>query len=241
MRPVIGITLGDGDRRGFHAIREDYVRSLEQAGAVPVVLAAGLSDDAPTLLDRIDGIVLSGGVDLDPALYGEAPHPKLGRVDRRRDDFELALLRAALERDLPTLAICRGQQVLNVALGGTLVQDIPSTLKGAMQHDAPGRRWRRVHPVEVLPGSRLSEILGRDTVFVNSFHHQAVDRVGTGLVVSGRCPQDGVIEALEMPGRRFVVAVQWHPESFWSRASSFQPLFDAHAEACRAGALVGRR
>lgn len=241
MRPVIGITLGDGDRPGFHAIREDYVRCVEQANAVPVVLAAGLPDHAPTLLDRIDGLVLSGGADLDPELYAQAPHPKLRRVDRRRDDFELALVRLALERDLPTLAICRGQQVLNVALGGTLVQDIPSTIKGAMQHDAPGRRSRRSHPVEMLAGSRLREILGHDTVSVNSFHHQSVDRVGAGLVVSGRCPQDDVIEALEMPERRFVLAVQWHPESFWSKASSFQPLFDAHAAACRAGALVERR
>jgi len=241
MRPVIGITLGDGSRPGLHAIRADYVRSVEQAEAAPVVLAPGLPGHASTLLDRIDGLVLSGGADVDPALYGEAPHPRLGRVDRRRDDFELALVRTALERDLPTLAICRGQQVLNVALGGTLVQDIPSTIKGAMPHDAPGKRWRCSHPVEVLPGSRLREILGHDTVFVNSFHHQSVDRVGPGLVVSARCPQDGVIEALEMPGRRFVVAVQWHPESFWNKASSFQPLFDAHAAACRAGALVGRR
>jgi putative glutamine amidotransferase len=241
MRPVIGITLGDGDRPGFHALRADYVRSVEQADAVPVVLAAGLPGHAQAIVDRIDGLVLSGGVDLDPSLYGEAPHPKLGRVDRRRDDFELALLKVALERDLPTLAICRGQQVLNVALGGTLVQDISSTMEGAMQHDAPGRRTRRVHPVEVLPGTRLREILGRDTILVNSFHHQAVGRVGAGLVVSGRCPQDGVIEALEMPDTNFVVAVQWHPESFWSRRGSFQPLFDAHATACRTGALVGRR
>jgi putative glutamine amidotransferase len=238
MRPVIGITLGDGERPGLHAIRADYVRSVEQADAVPIVLAPGLPAHAEALLGRIDGLVLSGGGDLDPALYGEPPDPKLGRVNRRRDDFELALVRAALDRDLPTLAICRGQQVLNVALGGTLVQDIPSTVKRAAEHDAPGRRWRRSHPVEVLPGSRLREILGHDTVLVNSFHHQSVDRVGTGLVVSARCPEDGVIEGLELPGRRFVLGVQWHPESFWNKAGSFQLLFDAHAAACRATALV---
>jgi putative glutamine amidotransferase len=240
MRPVIGITLGDGDRPGLQAIRADYVRSVERADAVPVILAPVAPDHAAALLDRLDGLVLSGGVDVDPALYGQAPHPKLRRVDRRRDDFELALVRAALERDLATLAICRGQQVLNVALGGTLVQDIPSTIKGAMQHDAPGARWRRRHTVEVLPGSRLREILGSDTLCVNSFHHQSVDRVGADLVVTARSPQDGVIEALEMQGRRFVVAVQWHPESFCDRKDSFQPLFDAHAAACRTGALVAR-
>jgi putative glutamine amidotransferase len=241
MRPVIGITLGDGAARGLHEIREDYVRSVEQAGAVPLVLVPGLPDHAATLLDRMDGLLLSGGADLDPSLFGEAPHPKLGRVNRRRDDFELALVEQALARDLPTLAICRGQQVLNVARGGSLVQDIASCVTGAVEHDARGRRWRLRHEVEVVHASRLREILGADTVRVNSFHHQAIGRLGAGLVVSARCPQDGVVEAIEMPGRRFVLAVQWHPESFWSRPTSFQPLFDAHAAACREAALVGRR
>jgi putative glutamine amidotransferase len=233
-RPVVGITLGDGDEPGVHAMREDYVRSVEQAGALPVVLPPVRPEDAPALLDRIDGVLLSGGVDVDPVLYGQPPHPKLGRVNRRRDDFELALAREALARDVPVLAICRGQQVLNVAVGGTLVQDVPSLMKGAMQHDGSGPRWRRAHRVEVLAPSRLREILEGDAFRVNSLHHQAVDRLGEGLVASARCPDDGVVEGLEMPGRRFVVAVQWHPESFWNREGSFQRLFDAHAAACTA-------
>jgi len=240
MRPLVGITLGDGGRPGFHAMREDYVRSVEQAGAVPVVLPPIRPEDATALLDRLDGVLLSGGVDVDPALFGQAPHPKLGQVDRPRDDFELALTREALGRDLPILAICRGHQLLNVATGGTLIQDIPSIVEGAMEHDARGPRWRRAHRVDLAPRSRLREILGRDVVSVNSFHHQAVDQLGEGLSVSAR-GEDGVVEGLEMPGRRFVVAVQWHPESFWSRPDSFQPLVDAHAEACRKGALSGRR
>jgi putative glutamine amidotransferase len=229
----VGITLGDGDEPGLHAMREDYVRSVEQAGAVPVVLPPVRPEDAGLVLDRLDGLLLSGGVDVDPSLYGRAPHPKLGRVNRRRDDFELALVGEALGRDLPIFGICRGQQVLNVARGGTLLQDIPSECKGAMGHDARGRRWRRAHDVDVLPGTRLHALLRLDSVAVNSFHHQAVADVGPGLVVSARS-RDGVIEGLEMPGRRFVVAVQWHPESFWNRADSFQLLFDAHVEACRA-------
>src|SRR5262249_22358210 len=132
MRPVVGITLGDGDRPGYHSMREDYVRSVERSEAVPVVLPALRPGDAAALLDRLDGLVLSGGIDVDPALYGAPPHPKLGRVDRHRDEFELALTREALARDMPLLAICRGQQVLNVATGGSLVQDIPSELKGAV-------------------------------------------------------------------------------------------------------------
>ena len=235
-RPVVGVTLGDGDEPGVHAVREDYVRSVEQSGAVPVVLPPVTPDDAPALLDRLDGIVLSGGVDVDPALYGQEPHPRLGRVNRRRDDFELALVLEALRRDVPILAICRGHQVLNVATGGTLVQDIPSLLEGQVKHDGPGPRWRRAHRVEVTAPSRLREILGQDAVCVNSIHHQAVDRVGDDLVVSARCPEDGVIEGLERPASRFVVAVQWHPESFWNQPDSFQGLFDAHAEACRAAA-----
>ena len=231
-RPLVGITLGDG-RAGFHALREDYVRSVEQAGAAPVLLAPLAPAGVPALVDRLDGLVLSGGGDVDPSLYGRPPHPKLGRVNRRRDEFELALAREALARDLPLLAICRGLQVLNVATGGTLVQDIPSELEGASGHDAPGPRWKRSHDVELTPHACLRAILGRDTVAVNSFHHQAIDRLGAGLEVCGRCPGDGVIEAVEDRSRRFALAVQWHPESFWNRRESFQVLFDAQARACR--------
>jgi putative glutamine amidotransferase len=232
-RPIIGITLGDGTEPGVHALRADYLRSVEQARAVPVALPALPAQDAALVLDRLDGVLLSGGADVDPVLYGQTPHPKLRHVDRRRDDFELALVREALRRDRPLLAICRGQQVLNVALGGTLLQDIPSELGVVADHDAPGERTSRPHAVEVLAHTRLRAILDRDELDVNSIHHQAVDRLGDGLEVSARSPVDGVIEGLEVPGSRFVVAVQWHPESFWNQPDSFQCLFDAHAEACR--------
>jgi putative glutamine amidotransferase len=241
MRPVVGITLGDGDRPGYHSMREDYVRSVELSDAVPLVLPALRAEDAAAVLDRLDGLLLSGGIDVDPALYGRARHPKLGRVDRRRDEFELALTREALARDLPLLAICRGHQVLNVATGGSLVQDIPSELKGAVTHDAPGRRTRRSHTVDVEAGSRLAAILGAGAHSVNSFHHQAIDTLGKGLVVSARSPKDGVIEGVELPGRSFVLGVQWHPESFWKDGRTFQGLFDAHTEACRTASLVRAR
>ena len=240
-RPVVGITLGDGDRPGYHGMREDYARSVERSGAIPVVLPSQRPEDAAAVLDRLDGLLLSGGIDVDPALYGRVPHPKLGRVDRRRDDFELALTREALARDLPILAICRGHQVLNVATGGTLVQDIPSEWKGAVTHDAPGRRTRRSHAIDVVPASRLGAILGGGQLSVNSFHHQAIDELGEGLVLSARSPNDGLIEGVELPERTFVVGVQWHPESFWKEPRSFQGLFDAHTAACRAGSLVRSR
>jgi putative glutamine amidotransferase len=240
--PVIGVTLGDGDRAGYHSMRADYVRSVERAGAIPLLLPALAPAHAEAVLERLDGVLLSGGIDVDPALYGRPRHPKLGRVDRARDEFELALTRLALERDLPLLAICRGQQVLNVATGGTLLQDLPSELKGTVTHDAPGRRTRRSHSVELAPGSRLSLILGAGPLSVNSFHHQAIDEPGRGVTVTGRSPEDGVIEAVELRDRAFAIGVQWHPESFWrQQAGSFQPLFDAHAEACRVASLVRAR
>jgi putative glutamine amidotransferase len=241
-RALVGITLGDGDRPGYHSMRADYAWAVERSGAVPVVLPPLAPEHAENVLDRLDGLLLSGGVDVDPALYGRPRHPKLGRVDRERDEFELALTRHALRRDLPILAICRGQQVLNVAAGGTLIQDIPSELEGgAVTHEAPGRRTRRSHPVEVVAGSKLAEILGPGPLSVNSFHHQAIDRLGEGLTVTGRCPGDGVIEAVEMRDRSFVVAVQWHPESFWKEPVSFQALFDAHTAASRVSSMVRSR
>ena len=178
---------------------------------------------------------------MDPALYGREPHPKLGRVDRRRDEFELALTREALARDLPLLAICRGQQVLNVATGGTLVQDIPSELKGAVTHDAPGRRTRRSHTVEVTPGSRLARDSRRGHAVREQLPPPGDRRArqgarGVGALAEGRRDR-GRREA----GPAFVVGVQWHPESFWNAERSFQGLFDAHARACRTASLVRSR
>jgi putative glutamine amidotransferase len=228
MRPAIGVTVGYDERRaGFFLLRQDYTRSIEQAGGLPLLLAPGRPEDAPELLDRIHGLILSGGSDVDPALYGAAPHPKLGKVIRERDDFELALTREALTRDMPLLAICRGHQVLNVALGGTLVQDIPSEVTGGLEHDPRRERWERAHPVEIYEGTRLRDILERGTVSVNSFHHQAIERLGGGLVVSARSCGDQVVEGVELPGRRFVLGVQWHPEAFWNREDGFQALFAA--------------
>jgi putative glutamine amidotransferase len=233
-RPSIGITIAyDDRRRGLHVLRRDYIRAVEEAGGLPLVLAPGSEADAPDFLDRLDGLLLSGGADVDPALYGEAPHPKLGRVVRERDDFELALCRAALGRDFPVLAICRGLQVLNVATGGTLVQDIPSELAAGSHHDPRKERWERAHDVRLLQGTLLREILGRESVSVNSFHHQAVDRAGDGIRISAYSAGDRVVEGIEMPARRFVVGVQWHPEAFWNRDDGFAPLFEALVVAAR--------
>jgi putative glutamine amidotransferase len=155
-----------------------------------------------TTLAGLDGLVLAGGSDIDPAMYGAPRHPETGEPDPARDSLEIFLLREALERDLPVLAICRGLQLLNVALGGTLVQHI----EGHRYPDQPD-----VHPITIASHSRLRSILEVDEFVVNSRHHQCVDRVASGLVVVARAP-DNVVEALELPGKRFVLAVQWHPE-----------------------------
>jgi putative glutamine amidotransferase len=230
-RPAVGVTIDCGKEEKFFRLRHDYVRAVEKGGGLPLVLAPGLPADAGDLLDRVDALLLTGGADLDPAHYGEPPHPKLGKVLKERDAFELGLAREALRRDLPLLAICRGHQVLNVATGGTLVQDIPSQVRGAADHDPDTERWQTCHEVEILPGTRLRAILGRDRVPVNSFHHQAVKTLGEGLSLSARSVEDGVVEGIEMPDHRFVVGVQWHPESFWDRPENFQPLFGALVQA----------
>ncbi len=233
-RPAIGITIGyDDEEQGIHVLRNDYVRSVERAGGLPLILAPGAPGDAADLLGHIDGLLLSGGSDVDPVFFGETPHSKLGTVVRERDEFELALCREALGKDLPLLAICRGHQVLNVATGGTLIQDIPSEIAGEVDHDPSRPRPERVHEVRILEGTRLRSLLGKETVGVNSFHHQAVRDLGRGLVASAWSTRDDVIEGVEAPDRRFAIGVQWHPESFWADAEGFAPLFRGLVETCR--------
>jgi len=224
-RPLIGITPCSRV--------DDYVESVKRAGAEPVVLST--SDDPRAVLDRVDAILLTGGLDVDPALYGEAPHPTTEPAPDR-DRFEVPLSRAAVERDVPVLAICRGVQVLNVASGGTLVQDIPSAVTSDLEHSIDVPKDQIAHDVRVTDGTRLAEALGPgtplDTCSVNSRHHQSVGRVAPQFVVSAVSP-DGVIEAIERPGAQFCVGVQWHPENFW-RTGEFDGLFDAFVDAARA-------
>jgi putative glutamine amidotransferase len=197
-----------------------YLEVLERAKLVPIVLApfTGSESDVAAavgrVLDTVDALVLTGGEDVDPAQYGAVPSPQLGRTNPARDAMEIAAVRGASERGLPTLAICRGIQVLNVALGGSLVQDIPSERPGALAHDPDASRDSRTHPLRLLAGSRAAEALGTTDLSVNSVHHQAIDRVAPGLVVTATAP-DGMIEAVETPDDRWwVLGVQWHPEEF---------------------------
>ena len=230
---AVGLTIGDSKDPEMFRLRDDYVRAVESASALPMVLFPGPADHVADLVQRLDALVLTGGSDVDPDHYGEDPHETVDDVIPERDAFELALVGAALARDLPVLAICRGHQVLNVATGGTLIQDIPSQVQGALDHDPKKERWEPAHQVRILPGTRLREILGRDRVEVNSIHHQAIKTPGQGLVVSAYAVGDELIEGVEMPDRRFVVGVQWHPEAFWDQPQTFQPLFAALVAAAR--------
>jgi putative glutamine amidotransferase len=185
----------------------DYVRAVSAAGGAPVLVPPGAS--LPETLDAVDGLVFSGGSDLDPELYEAEAHPETSGVIRERDDFELELMRAALERDVPMLAICRGSQVLNVALGGDLEQHVPDRIGTDLHKEVNG--VFADHDVDVLAGTRLASILD-DRQDVKSHHHQGFGRLGSGLREAARAP-DGTVEALEDPARRFTVGVLWHPEA----------------------------
>jgi putative glutamine amidotransferase len=229
--PRIGVTgvvrpVADVERTGVNAA---YVRAVLRAGGLPLVLSPFIGGEhTPTLLDLLDGLLLTGGEDVDPTHYGQEPIPELGPVDPRRDALELSLFRAAWTRGLPVLAICRGIQVVNVALGGTLWQDIPRQRPGALPHAQTTGRDGRTHPVDLVPGSLLARALAATRIEVNSFHHQSVRDLAPGLVVTGTSP-DGEIEGVESPaGGSWLLAVQWHPEEFHHHSiAPDHGLFDA--------------
>ena len=218
MRPLILVSAEcDIESSDSFKLQADYVRAVYLAGGLPLVAVPPMecgdtAEAVAELCSLARGIVLTGGSDVLPGLFGEEPHPKLGAVNPVRDRFELALARAAMQADLPVLAICRGMQVLNVAAGGGLVQDIESCVPGAHAHRVTAPRWLPTHSVSVVPGSILWKIFRRDSIMVNSFHHQAVHPVAPGFEVSARA-SDGVVEAIEKAGSRFMVGVQWHPEA----------------------------
>jgi putative glutamine amidotransferase len=212
----------------------DYERSVVEAGGDPHVLDLASRSPA-TLLDGLDALLLTGGGDIDPALFGEDRHPAFQEAEPGRDTAEIALVLQALATRLPVLAICRGVQVLNVALGGSLIQDIPSQLPMALNHRVPTPPNAAAHEVHVSAGTRLATLLGLAAdggrVSVNSRHHQAPKRIGEGLIVSA-VAEDAVVEALEFADHPFCVGVQWHPENF-VETGEFQSLFNGLVEAAR--------
>lgn len=210
MAPVIGVTC-DGDLEGRRIfLNRAYLEAVREAGGIPVVLPPGPQGTVDKYMEVIDGLLLTGGGDVDPAFFGQEPGEGLGRVWPERDEFELNLTRKALQVGKPVLALCRGMQVLNVAAGGTLYQDIGREVPGCWQHTQKKPRSCPHHTVETVPGTLVARLLG-PKARVNSMHHQAVRAVGQGLKVSARAG-DGIIEAVEGTGKSFVIGVQWHPE-----------------------------
>jgi putative glutamine amidotransferase len=214
---------------------EDYRQAVLHAGGLVRILQA--SPGVTEALTGIDGLLLTGGEDVDPGRYGETPHQTVVDAEPERDEFEIALVHAARARQLPVLAICRGVQILNVAHGGTLIQDIPSQVAGALDHllAVPVHEpYALAHEIWLEENAMLARLMserwsGADACEVNSRHHQAVKRLATGFKVVATAP-DGVIEAIEDPAATFCLGVQWHPENFW-RTGEFRPLFEGFLEA----------
>ena len=215
-QPVIGLTLDSEPPGGYsgepwYAIRENYCAAVAAAGGVPVALPHE-PDLAARYLEIVDGLIVTGGAfDVDPALFGAASRHATVTTKDRRTAFELAIARAAHGAQMPALGICGGQQLMNVALGGTLIQHIPDAVPDALAHEQPNPRTEPGHAVSLAAGSALRAIVGSATMAVNSAHHQAVADAAPGLVVNARAP-DGVIEGIEDPAHRWFIGVQWHPE-----------------------------
>jgi len=234
-RPRIGVTLDREEGGGYsplpwYAARENYFSAVAAAGGLPLALPHE-PELAAAYLDQLDGLVVTGGAfDVDPSWYGGGARHAATTTKDRRTAFEFAVTRGALERDLPVLGICGGQQLLHVVLGGRLIQHIPDAVPEALAHEQPQPRTEPSHRVDVAPGTRLFDIAGTPTLEVNSAHHQAAADEPHGVVVSGRAP-DGVIEAIEAPAYRFALGVQWHPEYGVSLADA--GIFDALLAAAR--------
>lgn len=233
--PLIGITLdseapGGYSRYPWYALRQNYCDAVSRAGGLPVPLPH-LVDRVGAYLDTIAGLVVTGGAfDVDPALFGATTKHETVTLKAGRTDFELAMTRGALARDMPVLGICGGEQLLAVALGGTLVQHIPDEMKDPLAHEQSNPRNEPGHTVTMVPGTLLERIAGHGPIPVNSAHHQAVKDVPAPALVNAHAP-DGVIEGIELPGRRFALGVQWHPEFAISPADD--AIFRAFIAACR--------
>lgn len=236
MAPLIGITThpssAGADSADQHAAQQAYVDAVARAGGLPVIIPLGLGGHTlRSVFLRLDGVLLSGGGDIDPARFGAAPIQGLRSIDPSRDSLELELARWAIEDQKPVFGICRGLQALNVALGGSLIQDIPSQHVGALEHDVPGHAPEAIaHPVSIEPESTLSRLVGELTLDVNSSHHQAILRLAPGWLATAHAP-DGIIEAIESGSHPFALAVQWHPERLSQRNDSAR-LFEAFVRAC---------
>ena len=233
-KPLIGITTrngGDADGHPLTALQHSYINAIVQAGGMPVLIPSMLAEeDFTSLYSLLAGILFTGGGDVSLEYFNGSDHPRIGEVDKMRDTTEITLMRAAVNDGKPLLGICRGAQVMNVALGGTLYTHIHDQLKGALDHDYPGDLRRViVHPVNVDESTHSAEIFGETLLNVNSLHHQGLKDIAPSLRVAGHAP-DGLVEVVEIPDHPYAVAVQWHPE-WLTDQPAMQRLFKSFVDA----------
>ena len=227
MKPLIGLTPSVSDNHKQIALNRDYSEAVRRSGALPVLLP--LTEDTYILdgiFDRLDGMVFTGGADIEPAMYGQEKLPVCGETEPQRDGMEMYLLRRCLLAGLPFLAICRGFEVMNIAAGGTLYQDIETQRPDSVKHPCYDTPAEKVHAVSFVAGTKLRQIEDMPETRVNSRHHQGVREVGKGMTVSAYA-EDGLIEGLEIPDHPFAIGIQWHPETLSAFTPEAQRLFDA--------------
>ncbi len=236
-QPLIGITSGYRtiEVKYLHScLSRKYTQAIIQAGGIPLILPANLPPSQMTaVLPRLDGVLFSGGDDVNPRLYGEEPLPETKKVLAERDELESVLLKSCLEKAKPVFGICRGIQIINTVLGGSLFQYIKTQFADSIQHDRHDYiREKRHHSVEVAPGSLLYRLTGLTTIKVNTLHHQGIRDLAGGLQISGKCSEDGLIEAIEKDCKQFFLAVQWHPEELTEYPEQ-RTLFESFVKACQ--------
>lgn len=231
MKPVIGITCGEDYHSGRYYLSKHYTGAVVACNGVPLLLPA-VKEAVAKYVQAIDGLILSGGLDVDPVYFNEEPHPNMGEMTPGRDEFEILLVKELLRVNKPLFAICRGVQVLNIAAGGNIYQDIYSQYNGPLKHQQQAARDYVSHYVSVGMATKLHGILKVERLRVNSFHHQAVRDVAPGFVANARSA-DGLVEGIESTRHRFVIGVQWHPECTRANDVYSQRLFSAFVAACR--------
>ncbi|MHA6253224.1 gamma-glutamyl-gamma-aminobutyrate hydrolase family protein [Oceanobacillus sp. CAU 1775] len=236
LKPLIGITAGfvkNGDYIKGNYVHQDFINSVVNNGGIPIIISYNHIESAVEILKLCDGLIVTGGEDVSPEYYNEEPHQNLGVTTPIRDVTEMTLVKYALESDLPLLAVCRGIQVLNVTLNGTLYQDIPSSFKESYQHFQKGSElYKDTHWINVAKGSHLYEIFKKERVRVNSFHHQSIKQLGDGLKVTAKS-SDGIIECVEYQENSFALGVQFHPEFMASTNQLMNRLFKSLVEASK--------